>query len=269
MPHPHYSVLVVDDNDAIHHDVRSLLCSRAEPDDLDALAGELLGTQPRQRAEIPTYQLESVYQGQDAVRAVRQGKQAGRAYALALVDMRMPPGWDGVKTIQRIWETDPDVQIAICTAYSDYGWEDLIDELGVSDKLLYLRKPFDPHALRQLVMSLTTRWNRERELRTRLRTHEHMLESYETELRELRKHVAGEPVQDLLVQAAQRTASNARRAASPETFEVALDALMDVLHALSATPLSGDQRTKVAQAIRSGVALRSLFTTVPEIDARH
>jgi CheY-like chemotaxis protein len=258
---PSYNVLVVDDNDSIHHDIRSLLTVDSEPDDLDALAGELLGTQPRRRAELPTYHLDSAYQGQDAVRTVRQSKEEGRLYALALVDMRMPPGWDGVKTIQRLWETDADIQVAICSAYSDYEWEDLVEALGVSDKLLFLRKPFDAHSLRQLVMSLTTRWNRERELRTLLRTHEHRLASYETELRELRKHVTGEPVQDLLVQAAQRTAKSARRAGSPEAVEVALDALMDVLHALSATSLSHDQRARVAQAIRSGAELRFLLAT--------
>lgn len=269
MTHPSYNVLVVDDNNSIHVDVRSLLCSKAEPDDLDALAGDLLGPQQRRRTELPMYHLDSAYQGQDAVRTVQQGKEAGRLYALALVDMRMPPGWDGVKTIQRIWETDADVQIAICSAYSDYRWEDILEEFGVSDKLLFLRKPFDPHALRQLVLSLTARWNRERELRTLIRTHEHMLESYETELRELRKHVSGERVQDLLVQAAQRTTSNARRAESPEAVEVALDALMDVLHALSATALSHEQRIKVVQAIHSGSALRHLFATDRTTDPRH
>jgi CheY-like chemotaxis protein len=269
MPQARYNVLVVDDNDSIHHDIRTLLSPPAELDALDALAGELLGAPPRRRSDIPTYHLDSAYQGQDAVRAVQRGKEEGRRYALALVDMRMPPGWDGVKTIQRIWETDADIQMAICSAYSDHGWEDIIEELGVSDKLLFLRKPFDTHAFRQMVLTLTIRWNRERELRMLIRTHEHMLESYETELRELRRHVAGEPVQDLLVQAAQRTAQSARRAASPEAVEVALDALMDVLHALSATSLSHDQRSKVAQAIRSGATLRSLLKTDRDVEPRH
>jgi CheY-like chemotaxis protein len=264
-----YNVLVVDDNDSIHHDIRALLSSRAAQDDLDDLAGELLGTGSKPRVEVPTYHLDSVYQGEDALQAVQRGKAAGRQYALALVDMRMPPGWNGVKTIQRIWEADADVQVAICSAYSDYGWEQLIEELGISDKLLFLRKPFDPQALQQLVLSLTTRWQRERELRTLLRTHEHMLESYEIELRELRRQLAGEPVQDLLVQAAQRTAGSARRAASAEAVGVALDALMDVLHALNATALSGEQRAKVAHAIRSGGALRALLTTAPSADTQH
>jgi CheY-like chemotaxis protein len=70
MPHPSYRVLVVDDNDSIHHDIRSLLRPRTEPDDLDALAGELLGTASRPHVDLPTYHLDSVYQGQDAVSAV-------------------------------------------------------------------------------------------------------------------------------------------------------------------------------------------------------
>jgi two-component system sensor histidine kinase/response regulator len=264
-----YNVLVVDDNQAIHHDVRTLLSSNGGPDDLDALASEVLGTECEQNAALPVYHLDSAYQGEDAVLAVRQGLDVGHLYALALVDMRMPPGWDGVKTIQRIWELDSDMQITICSAYSDYAWEDIVHELGVSDKLLFLRKPFDPYALRQLVLSQTTRWQREREVRTLIRAHEHLLESYETELRELRKHMAGEPVQDLLIQAAQRTMSNARRAVASESVEIALDALMDLLQALNVTQLSHEQRPLGIRAIRLGSSLRSMFSTARDTESRH
>ena len=70
----------------------------------------------------------------------------------------MPPGWDGIETIKHIWELDRDMQIVICTAYSDYSWEETIDELGVNDNLLILKKPFDNVSVRQLACALTKKW---------------------------------------------------------------------------------------------------------------
>lgn len=67
----------------------------------------------------------------------------GRAYAMAFVDMRMPPGWDGIETIEKIWAIYPDLQMVICTAYSDYTLEDMIARLGQTDRFVLLKKPFD------------------------------------------------------------------------------------------------------------------------------
>ena len=79
-------------------------------------------------------------------------------YALAFVDMRMPPGWDGVETIQEIWKVDPRLQIVICTAHSDYSWDEVLGKLGVEDRLLILKKPFDNIEVAQLASALTTKW---------------------------------------------------------------------------------------------------------------
>ena len=67
---------------------------------------------------------------------LREAVAAGRPYALAFVDVRMPPGWDGVETITRFRKVDPDLQTVICTAYSDYSWNDIQRRLGHSDSLL-------------------------------------------------------------------------------------------------------------------------------------
>jgi len=74
------------------------------------------------------------------------------------VDMRMPPGWDGVETIERLWRIDPQVQIVICTAYSDYPWEEVLARLDVQDRLLVVKKPFDMIEVSQLARALTTKW---------------------------------------------------------------------------------------------------------------
>ena len=69
---------------------------------------------------------------------VHQATAAGNPYALAFVDVRMPPGWDGIETIDRLWQTDPNLHVVICTPYSDYSWERMEERLGRSDRLFIL-----------------------------------------------------------------------------------------------------------------------------------
>ncbi len=93
---------------------------------------------------------------------------AQRPYAVAFVDMRMPPGWDGVETVEHLWQEDPDLQVVICTAFSDHAWEDVIQRLNKNDKLLILRKPFDNIEVWQLANSLTKRWAEGRQAKSQL-----------------------------------------------------------------------------------------------------
>jgi signal transduction histidine kinase len=78
---------------------------------------------------------------------------------MAFVDVRMPPGIDGVQTIKRLWEIDPNIHCVICSAYSDYSWDQMIEELGQTDKLLILKKPFDPTEIFQIASAFTEKWN--------------------------------------------------------------------------------------------------------------
>src|SRR5690348_7801151 len=77
---------------------------------------------------------------------------------MAFMDEPMPPGWDGVETTARIWEVEPDLQVVICTAYSDCTWDELLDTLGASDRLVILKKPFDRIEVVQLANRLTKKW---------------------------------------------------------------------------------------------------------------
>lgn len=174
-----YRVLIVDDNEGIHDDFRSLLQPRREPDELDALAAEIFGDDvgaDESGPELPSYRCDSVYQGPAALETVKDAVANGESYALAFVDIRMPPGWDGVETILHLWAVDPNIQMVLCSAYSDYSWEEIVQKLGVSDKLLILRKPFDPNSVKQLTLATTSRWQRERAARQRLRELEERLE---------------------------------------------------------------------------------------------
>ncbi|MCA8979117.1 MAG: hybrid sensor histidine kinase/response regulator [Planctomycetes bacterium] len=181
-------VLLVDDNQAIHDDYRKILApadAAQQAGLMDARAAFLGASSPAPQSTQPTFEIESALQGQAAYELVRVAMGEGRPYAVAFVDMRMPPGWDGVETIQKLWDLDPDLQVVICTAFSDYSWEETVSKLGVSDKLLILKKPFDAIEIRQMASSLVEKWNttaRERELIEELKRTEREVRAYATSL---------------------------------------------------------------------------------------
>ncbi len=157
-------ILIVDDNESIHNDFRKTLCPvRNENVDVSVLEMELFGEDAESNENddgiYPEYELDSAYQGQEALEKVRQAAADNKPYALLFVDVRMPPGWDGIETISRIWKEFPYTEIAICTAYSDYSWDEIAEKLGNSDKLLFLTKPFSTIVVKQMALSLVKKWN--------------------------------------------------------------------------------------------------------------
>jgi signal transduction histidine kinase len=155
---PNHRILIVDDNRSIHNDFREILC----PDNSDeATVNEMEGVLFDEDKSAPVqvgFELDSAYQGQEALEKVKKALQDNRPYALAFVDVRMPPGWDGVETIARIWEVDPELQIVVCTAYADYSWEEMRAKVGQPDSLVVLKKPFDNIEVQQLAHALTKKW---------------------------------------------------------------------------------------------------------------
>ncbi|AZF41235.1 Sensory box/GGDEF family protein [Pseudomonas sp. R1-43-08] len=149
-------ILIVDDTASIHQDFRKILCAdeHGEPS-LDTLESALFGTAAPVRQ---TFELDSAYQGQEALALVNKALQAQAPYALVFIDMRMPPGWDGLQTIEQLWNVDPNLQIALCTAYSDYSFEAIEARLKYNDQLLILKKPFDHLEIRQMASALTWKW---------------------------------------------------------------------------------------------------------------
>jgi diguanylate cyclase (GGDEF)-like protein/PAS domain S-box-containing protein len=150
-------ILIIDDNRGIHDDFRKILCPADIASGLDDMEKDLFGAAPA-ASKREKYDLHSAYQGQEGLELVKRSLETGDRYALAFVDMRMPPGWDGVETIEKIWEVDPEIQIVICTAYSDYSWEEINGKFGAADRLLILKKPYDTAEVCQLACSLTQKW---------------------------------------------------------------------------------------------------------------
>lgn len=150
-------ILVIDDNLTIHGDYRKVLAATSDSTDLDQAGASLFDEAP-----VPAYGKSFVLsfadQGQAGFHMVQQAIADNAPYALAFVDMRMPPGWDGLQTIEQIWKVDSSIQVVICTAFSDHPWHEIAARLGRTDRLLILRKPFDAVEVEQLAVSLTCKW---------------------------------------------------------------------------------------------------------------
>lgn len=153
-------ILVVDDNPAIHADFAKILCTTDGESIIENARSALFGTVGgKALGARVNYEVDYAAQGKEALALVKKSEVQGRPYAVAFVDVRMPPGWDGVETVERIWAVAPDLEIVICTAYSDYSWSDIIARLGRPQRLLILKKPFDGIEVRQLACSLTEKWS--------------------------------------------------------------------------------------------------------------
>ncbi|OQZ02508.1 MAG: hypothetical protein B6D36_13325, partial [Planctomycetes bacterium UTPLA1] len=182
---PNRRILVVDDNREIHLDFAKILSPVSTDADAlrDAEAALFGESETIQAAE--KFEIESAFQGQEAFEMVGQAYRAGNPYAMAFVDICMPPGWDGVETISRIWNEHPELQVVVCTAYAEYSWNDLLRRLDRKENLLILKKPFENIEVRQLARALTEKWHLARQAAMKLQEVEKIVEQRTVELQEV------------------------------------------------------------------------------------
>jgi len=156
-------ILVIDDNPAIHQDFQKILGQKHEvADDFEELESALFGKPIDKDSSPVSFELDFASQGQEGYQKVIEANKNNRPYAMAFVDMRMPPGWDGLETIIHLWRVAPDLQVVVCTAYSDHSWADITKRLGNSENLLILKKPFDCIEITQMATALCEKWYRTR-----------------------------------------------------------------------------------------------------------
>jgi len=176
-------VLICDDNQSIHEDLIKIFRPPPKTGNSEIInhLESLLFEDPSEVATAERiqldFQLESAFSGREAIRMVKKAKEEGNPYSLIFMDVRMPPGPDGILTSKEIWEALPTTEIVILTAYSDYSWDGIIHNLGSNDKLLYLRKPFSSIAVKQIALNLVNRWNMGNALRERIEELEAQIES--------------------------------------------------------------------------------------------
>lgn len=163
-----YRVLIIDDNPSIHEDFKKILTNQDQQEQkLLDIEASLFGPE----TPAPTYanfEIDCSFQGKDGAEMAKKAQAEGRPYALAFVDGRIPPGWDGIETINHLWRTSPELQVVYCTAYSDYSLREIHQVLGMNDSLLILKKPFDNVEVLQMAHALTCKWSLNQEIHGRL-----------------------------------------------------------------------------------------------------
>jgi signal transduction histidine kinase len=187
-----HRILVVDDNPSIHKDFQTILLDEEESTTLSELRSEVFGDKNNQSTNKNVYELDFASQGKEGCEKIKAACSENRPYELAFVDMRMPPGWDGLKTIEHIWQIDPKVQVVICTAYSDYSWGEITERLGRSENLLILKKPFDSAEVAQLASALTEKWVLAKKASLKTEQLEQMVKERTDELVETNDHLKEE-----------------------------------------------------------------------------
>lgn len=160
-------ILIIDDDAEIIRVFKAILLrdQQPEPGKVDKLFSEILGKEGQEAIHQHQFLMDSAEQGEKGFSLVKKAAAEGNPYALTFIDVRMPPGWDGVKTAQEIRAFDPNMQIVMVTAYADAALTEIIEQVGATSNLLYLKKPFDDEEIMQMADSLTMRWNQERTVR--------------------------------------------------------------------------------------------------------
>lgn len=138
-------ILVVDDDVTIHRVIERIftVSGAADGDERDAPPSS------------KTYALGFASSGQDAVTLAERAQRLGTPFKVALVDMRMP-GWDGIETVSRLFRVEPQLQVALCSAYMDYSWQEVLDRLQ-RPGLRQLRKPWTSGQILAMVHELCQR----------------------------------------------------------------------------------------------------------------
>lgn len=158
------SVLIIDDNHSLHRDYNAVLCPEQYHEDdekLNELEEILLGKNESNAkpSRERNFKLQSAFQGEEAAEIVQRHLAKSIHYPIAFVDMRMPPGWDGLETIKKLRAIDPKMRFVIVTAYSDHSEEEIEEELGRETPVTIAYKPFEPIQLYMMTVEIVTEWN--------------------------------------------------------------------------------------------------------------
>lgn len=185
-------VLIIDDDREIWRAYQAILAPESPGSDSPLSQITSLLTRHDHEATVASepFLLSFAAQGQEGLEMVTSANARHQPFAVAFIDVRMPPGWDGMETAMRIRACDPQIEIVIATAYSDRSCEEIVRAVGDPGKILFVRKPFDPEEIRQLAVALSDKWDvarREERQRRELEEKIAALEALQREQKALQK----------------------------------------------------------------------------------
>ncbi len=264
-------ILLIDDSEPIHADFRKILGVDSGTDSqLDEVEAALFaGSTSNVAATREAFVLDSAYQGRDGVKLAHEARANEQPYAMAFVDVRMPPGWDGIETVGHLWEEDPYIQVVICTAYSDYSWDDMVEKLGLSDQLVILKKPFDAVEVRQLAAALTEKWSLTRRAKMKLVEVERIVEARTQEIARARDELQAINMELAATRDAAEAANRSKSAFlanMSHEIRTPMAAILGFAEQLVQPGLSEMERTDAIETInRNGLHLLEIINDILDI----
>lgn len=158
-----HKILVVDDDERQrlayrnlfsqgHHAILSELESFFQQDTSETLGDKL----------EESFLVVEASQGQEAIELVQEAYENDTPISVAFIDMRMPPGMNGLEAAEKIRAIDPRVYIVFVTAYSDVDLAQITHR--IYENVLFIRKPFQSEEIEQIARNFTISWEKDRSL---------------------------------------------------------------------------------------------------------
>jgi two-component system, NtrC family, sensor kinase len=178
-PQSNHRILVIDDVESAHDLFHKILTGRSRPKAAGDQDAELAGKK-RASDKMPIFEIDSAFSGEEGLRLIEKSLLEKRPYSVAFVDVCLGSGWDGVQTTCKIWQQYPDLNVVLCTGFSDRPWEDLVKSLGFLDRVIVLIKPFDISEVKQLAVGLSEKWRLNQQAKLRVDNLEKLVQNLQT-----------------------------------------------------------------------------------------